>query len=47
MFQTILLADDPVLADSILARLLGAQPHDINHIREAGRFIGNHQGDVL
>jgi uncharacterized protein (DUF362 family) len=47
MFQTILLADDPVLADSILARLLGAQPHAINHIREAGRFIGNHQGDVL
>src|SRR5262249_52294782 len=43
----VLLADDPVLADSMLAPLLGMQPHTIKHIHEAGRFIGNYQGDAL
>jgi len=45
--HTILLGDDPVAADSILARLLGSEPYAIRHIQEAGRFIGNHQGVVL
>ncbi len=39
--QTILLADDPVAADSALARLLGFKPYGIKYIHEAGRFIGN------
>jgi uncharacterized protein (DUF362 family) len=45
--HTILLSDDPVAADSILARLLGTEPRDVKHIQEGGRFIGNHQGVVL
>ena len=39
--NTILLADDPVAADSALARLLGFNPWSIHHIREASQFIGN------
>src|SRR5438445_1225070 len=46
-FGVVLFADDPVLADSVLARLMGMQSHTIKHIREAGHFIGNHDGDVL
>jgi len=46
-FGTILLADDPVTADFILARLLVSDPSKVKHIQEAGRFIGNHQGVVL
>jgi len=45
--HTILLSDDPVTADSILARFLGFEANTVKHIREAGRFIGNHQGVVL
>jgi uncharacterized protein (DUF362 family) len=41
MLHTILLADDPVAADSILTRLLGADLNRIPHIREASRFLGN------
>jgi uncharacterized protein (DUF362 family) len=41
VMNTILLADDPVAADSSLARLIGQQPDRIAYIREAGRFIGN------
>ena len=41
MLHTILLADDPVAADSILTRLLGADLNRISLIREAGRFLGN------
>src|SRR2546422_9959949 len=44
--HTILLGDDPVAADSILARLLVSEPNDVKHIQEAGRFIGNYQGVV-
>jgi uncharacterized protein (DUF362 family) len=47
MLNTILLSDDPVAADFFLARLLGSQPNGIKHLREAARFIGNHQGVVL
>jgi uncharacterized protein (DUF362 family) len=46
-FGEILLADDPVLADSILARTLGMIPDNIKHIREGRHFIGNREGDVL
>jgi uncharacterized protein (DUF362 family) len=45
--QTILLSDDPVAADCILARLLGREPNAVMHIHEAGQFIGNHQGVLL
>src|SRR5438132_2438050 len=45
--HTILLSDDPVAADSTLARLLGWEPNAVKHIQEAGRFIGNHRGVVL
>jgi uncharacterized protein (DUF362 family) len=38
---TILLADDPVAADSRLARLLGVEPDHVKHIQEEGRFLGN------
>jgi len=44
---TILLADDPVTADSLLTRLIGMEPNGIKHIQEAGRFIGNHRGDLF
>src|SRR5438093_223303 len=39
--NTILLADDPVAADSALARLLGFEPRTIRYIQEAGQFLGN------
>lgn len=45
--HTILLSDDPVTADYLLARLLSIEPNSVKHIREAGRFIGNYQGVVL
>src|SRR2546426_7785238 len=45
--ETILLADDPVAADSILARLLAVEPKRIKHIREGARFIGNDQSVAL
>jgi uncharacterized protein (DUF362 family) len=45
--HTILLSDDPVAADFILARLLGAEPNAVKHIQEASRFLGNRQGVVL
>ena len=45
--HTILLSDDPVAADFILARLLGAEPNAVMHIQEASRFLGNRQGAVL
>jgi len=35
------LADDPVAADVTCARLMGFEPHRIDHICEASRFIGN------
>src|SRR5437588_1520123 len=41
--KTIVLADDPVAADSTLTRLMGIHPERVAHIREAGRFIGNLQ----
>jgi uncharacterized protein (DUF362 family) len=39
--NTVLLADDPVAADSCLARQMGLDPTRVIHIREAGLFLGN------
>src|SRR5213594_5121303 len=39
--NTVLLADDPVAADAALARLMGFDPVQIVHIREANLFLGN------
>ena len=38
---TILLADDPVAADSSMIRLMGLDPTRVPHVQEASRFIGN------
>jgi uncharacterized protein (DUF362 family) len=38
--RKIVLADDPVAADPICARLMGFAPDRIVHIREAARFLG-------
>jgi len=40
--KMIVIADDPVAADSLLARSLGMEPSRVKHIQEAGRFLGNH-----
>ncbi len=37
----IVLADDPVAADTTCARLMGFEPSRIVHIREGARFLGN------
>jgi len=37
----IVLADDPVAADTTCARLMGFEPGRIAHISEGGRFLGN------
>jgi uncharacterized protein (DUF362 family) len=39
--NTILLADDPVTADALLAAMFGFEPAQVQHIQEAGRFLGN------
>ena len=38
---TLLLSDDPVAADSILAPMLGFEPNLIRYIQEARHFLGN------
>jgi uncharacterized protein (DUF362 family) len=40
-FGRILLADDPVAADTTCVRLMGFEPDRIIHIREGSRFLGN------
>jgi uncharacterized protein (DUF362 family) len=45
--NTILLSDDPVAADFMLARLLSIEPNNIKYLREAAGFIGNNQSVVL
>jgi len=40
----IVLADDPVAADTTCAQLMGFEPGRIVHIRESGRFLGNADG---
>jgi uncharacterized protein (DUF362 family) len=37
----IILADDPVAADATCARLMGLNPHKIEHIRGGSQFLGN------
>lgn len=37
----IILADDPVAADTTCARLMGLLPERVPHIREAAKFLGN------
>src|SRR5213594_1032420 len=39
--KTVLLADDPVSADSTLIQVLGWHVNLVTHVREAGHFIGN------
>jgi uncharacterized protein (DUF362 family) len=39
--KTLLLADDAVAADASLARLMGCEPTQVAHIREAALFLGN------
>jgi uncharacterized protein (DUF362 family) len=39
--KTVLLADDPVAADSTLTRLIGFDPTAVAHIRQGGHFLGN------
>ncbi len=43
----IILADDPVAADSTCARLMGLAPERIPHLREASKFIGNMAGSLI
>jgi uncharacterized protein (DUF362 family) len=45
--KTVVLADDPVAADSTLTRFMGIRPETVAHIREAGRFIGNLHQSVI
>jgi uncharacterized protein (DUF362 family) len=45
--NTIVLSDDPVTADFLLAQLLGANPTATKHLEEASRFIGNRRGKHL
>jgi len=40
-FGKIVLADDPVAADTTCARLMGLNPGQIVHVREGAKFIGN------
>jgi len=45
--NTIVLSDDPVAADFLLAELLGSNPIAIKHLEEASRFLGNRQAKHL
>src|SRR5207248_10962134 len=40
--KMIVIADDPVATDSMLAPALGVEPSEVKYIQEAGRFLGNH-----
>jgi uncharacterized protein (DUF362 family) len=45
--NTIVLSDDPVAADFLLAELLGSNPIATKHLEEASRFLGNRQAKHL
>jgi uncharacterized protein (DUF362 family) len=45
--KTVVLADDPVAADSTLTRFMEIRPERVVHIREAGRFMGNLHQSVI
>jgi uncharacterized protein (DUF362 family) len=43
----LVLADDPVAADSTCAKLMGFDPDRIVHIREASKFLGNASDELI
>jgi len=43
----IVLADDPVAADAICARLMGFNPLKIRHLSDGSRFLGNVRSDRI
>jgi uncharacterized protein (DUF362 family) len=43
----VVLADDPVAADSTCARLMGLEPGRVPHIHEAAKFLGNSSPDLV
>jgi uncharacterized protein (DUF362 family) len=43
----IVLADDPAAADATCARLMGFDPHRVQHLSEGGRFLGNLRADRI
>jgi len=43
----IVLADDPAAADATCARLMGFDPHRVQHLSEGGRFLGNVRADRI
>jgi uncharacterized protein (DUF362 family) len=43
----IVLAADPVAADATCARLMGFDPHRVQHLSEGGRFLGNLRADRI
>lgn len=43
----LVLADDPVAADSTCAKLMGFDPDRIPHIREASKFLGNSAEELI
>jgi uncharacterized protein (DUF362 family) len=43
----IVLADDPVAADAICARLMGFDPLQIRHLSDGSRFLGNLHADRI
>jgi uncharacterized protein (DUF362 family) len=45
--RCIVLADDPVAADTTCARLMGLEPGRVVHIREAARFLGNYSPTLI
>jgi uncharacterized protein (DUF362 family) len=43
----IVLADDPVAADSTCARLMGFDPLQVRHLSDGSRFLGNLRADRI
>ena len=43
----VVLANDPVAADTICARLMGLEPGRIVHLREGSRFLGNARSEYI
>jgi uncharacterized protein (DUF362 family) len=43
----VILADDPVAADATCARLMGLNPHKIEHIQAGSQFLGNSSTDRI
>jgi uncharacterized protein (DUF362 family) len=45
--RSIVLADDPVAADTTCARLMGLEPRLVVHIHEAAKFLGNSSPELI